>query len=634
MKQDLFARLNLPYYIHCPAYADDSDEARVLHHLCHALNLAGEEAYVTEEGSGALHTPQLTQERIDAHLRAGRSPVVVYPDGIDGNPLNADHVVRYLLAPAGSGKAAPAASGEMTVAWRQGTAPANVPVLATPLADDERHATSKALFAQQLQQFIAATQHRFNPRFNPHIARAALAPAARIIPGRLAHPLGRPAIAAATSISRQLPPPVQNTVAPPPAAPVQSAAPLMPALKTTPLAQGRPPLPVATSAPANPPSQSDATAAMPGQSHPLLKTTPLTQGRALPQPARKKRLVVYSVESTWSPCPQIRLIRPFAHLQDEWELIWGIKNGQLQTDHLADADLIVLHRFTPGLMSIPTLQAIFASKVPIVYESDDLLNDIPHDHPEAQQGASWKEGIEYTVKHAKAVVVSTEFLAAKYRELNPAVHVLPNYIDFDLFHRPVPQDSATDGKINIGLLGSSIQPSNFALVDEALRALVERYGERLHIDFVGWECPKGWAGHPRATFHSFVHQYVDYAARLRQWNWDIALIPLASDEYNQCKSYIKWLDYSAAGIASVFSDVSVYNEVVTHGQTGLLIPNSGREWLEAITTLIEHPEQRRALAEAAQQAVREGFDLHRKAPLYGQTYGQLASTAQSGMAHP
>ncbi|MFY0100040.1 hypothetical protein ABTQ08_21485, partial [Acinetobacter baumannii] len=84
-----------------------------------------------------------------------------------------------------------------------------------------------------------------------------------------------------------------------------------------------------------------------------------------------------------------------------------------------------------------------------------------------------------------------EFLAAKYRELNAAVHVLPNYIDFDLFYRPVPQSTAPDGRINIGLLGSSIQPSNFALVDQALRALVERYGTRLHIDFVGWECPQG-----------------------------------------------------------------------------------------------------------------------------------------------
>ncbi|WP_432240070.1 glycosyltransferase [Herbaspirillum robiniae] len=606
MKQNLFARLGLPYYLHGPAYAENTDEARALHHLCHALNLAGEEAYVTEEGDGALYTPRLTQERIEAHLRAGRKPIVIYPGSIDDNPLGANQVVRYLLAPAGMQTALGTAPDEMLVAWRTGLATADVPLLATPLADDAAYAAGQEEFSRQLQAFIETSQHRFQPaaavrvaappiqpaRFTPSKAPTSQAPRSagpRIVSGRLVRPLDRPA---------------------------KPSRPPAPA-RTAPLA----PVPLPSwSAPATTPQ------------------APQLQGfQAIPIPTaqrhapakRKKRIVVYSVESTWSPCPQIRLIRPFAHLQDEWELVWGIRDGQLQGDYLNNADLIVLHRFTPGLMSIATLQTIFASRVPIVYESDDLLNDIPHDHPEAQQGASWKEGIEYAVKHAKAVVVSTEFLASKYRDLNPAVYVLPNYIDYDLFYRPVPQSTATDGKINIGLLGSSIQPSNFALVDNALRALVARYGNRLHIDFVGWECPKGWEDHPLTTFHSFVHQYVDYIAQLRQWNWDIALIPLASDEYNQCKSYIKWLDYSAAGIACVFSDVSVYNEVVTHDSTGLLMPNSTQAWLEAVTLLIESPEKRHALAEAGQQAVKADFDLADKAALYHSTYQmQLSNHGQ------
>ncbi|WP_252717122.1 glycosyltransferase family 4 protein [Herbaspirillum sp. B65] len=519
MRPDLFARLHSPYYIFAPAYATHTEEALLLHRLCHALNLWGEEAYVTDEGSTALRTPRLTQELINAHLAAGRNPIVIYAGSVAGNPLSALNVVRYQLHPGQTARA-----GEFPLAWRADLADAGVPLLELPLVPDATFAARRDQLARQLDDFILASQRRFN------------APAAAM---------------------------------------TTAAAPL-----------------AATAAPAA------ATA------------------------KRKKRLVVYSVESTWSPCPQIRLIRPFAHLKDEWELVWGIQNGKLQSDYLADADLILLHRYTPGLMSLDVLRTIFSSSIPIIYESDDLLNDIPADHPEAQQGAAWKSGIEFSVKHAKAVVVSTEFLAAKYRELNAQVHVLPNYIDFDLFYRPVPQHQDPDGRINIGLLGSSIQPSNFALVDQALRALVERYGARLHIDFVGWECPQGWAGHPLTTFHTFVHQYVDYAAQLRQWNWDIALIPLASDQYNQCKSYIKWLDYSAAGIASIFSDVSVYNQVVTHDVTGLLMPNSSQAWLDAITQLIESPEKRHALAAAGQQEVREGFDLAAKAAHYNEVYSR------------
>ena len=337
----------------------------------------------------------------------------------------------------------------------------------------------------------------------------------------------------------------------------------------------------------------------------------------------KKSILIYTVESTWSPCPQIRLIRPFAHLNETWELIWGIQNGVVMTDAVERADLILMHRFTPGLLPITALEAIFNLGKPVIYESDDLLNEIPHDHPEAAAGASWKEGIEYTVRRAEAVIVSTEFLAEKYRPLNPRVHVLPNYLDFDLFYRPVPVPQTADDTITIGLLGSSIQPSNFALVNRSLQTLCERYGARLKIHFVGWECPKGWENHPNAVFQSFIHEYVDYAAQLKQWTWNIALIPLASDEYNQCKSYIKWLDYSAAGIASVFSDVSVYNQVVTHDQTGFLLPNDDQRWLDTITMLIESPEKRRAIAQAGQDEVHRDFDLRAKAALYDMVYSSI-----------
>lgn len=539
MTQDLFARLHQPYYIHAPAYDEGSPDARLLHLLCHALNLRGEEAYVTSESDPGLRTPRLTQQSVDAHLKAGRKAIVVYPGSTSGNPLMAASVVRFLLSQHDA-----VAPGEMAVAWHAGLADGNVALLEIPQTDDAAWASRREQFMQQLDAFILASQSRFGAAVSP----AAIAPAQPIpqpAPQPSAYPAPQPAMAT-------------------PAAPRAAAR-------------------------------------------------------------RKKRLVVFSVESTWSPCPQIRLLRPFAHLKDEWEVIWAIENGRLQGDYLNDADLILLHRFTPGLMSLDVLRTIFSSRVPIVYESDDLLNDIPADHPEAQQGAAWKAGIEHAVRHAKAVVVSTEFLASKYRDLNASVYVLPNYIDFDLFYRPVPQHQPAGGRINIGLLGSSIQPSNFALVDQALRALVERYGDRLHIDFVGWDCPQGWVGHPLATFHTFVHQYVDYAAQLRQWNWDIALIPLASDEYNQCKSYIKWLDYSAAGIASIFSDVSVYNEVVTHDVTGLLMPNSSQAWLEAITLLIESPEKRHALARAGQQEVREHFDLQAKAAHYNEVYSRCAT---------
>ncbi len=69
-----------------------------MHCLCHALNLAGEEAYVISEGiSEKLRTPHLTESDRYRHQNANREPIVVYPEIVTANPLKACNVVRYLL---------------------------------------------------------------------------------------------------------------------------------------------------------------------------------------------------------------------------------------------------------------------------------------------------------------------------------------------------------------------------------------------------------------------------------------------------------------------------------------------------------------------------------------------------------
>ncbi|WP_434632940.1 hypothetical protein [Chromobacterium sp. CV08] len=87
-----------PYYICAPGYARVSNGIRAMHLLCHYLNKLGEEAYVfSPETNPALRTPYLTQDIVDRHKASKRSPIVVYPEVVHGNPLNGEAVVRYIL---------------------------------------------------------------------------------------------------------------------------------------------------------------------------------------------------------------------------------------------------------------------------------------------------------------------------------------------------------------------------------------------------------------------------------------------------------------------------------------------------------------------------------------------------------
>lgn len=91
----LFSRQR-PYYIVAEDYSRTDSRTRVMHQLCHALNLIGAEAYVLAgSSSNALRAPILGAVIEQQHKEAGLQPIVVYPEHVRGNPLDASSVVRY-----------------------------------------------------------------------------------------------------------------------------------------------------------------------------------------------------------------------------------------------------------------------------------------------------------------------------------------------------------------------------------------------------------------------------------------------------------------------------------------------------------------------------------------------------------
>lgn len=95
-----------PYYIVAPPYTRFSGGAKALHLLCHALNCAGQSAFLLANlklprnaplANPDLLTPLLSDDIVEYHFRRRRTPVVVYPETTRGNPLGAPVVVRYIL---------------------------------------------------------------------------------------------------------------------------------------------------------------------------------------------------------------------------------------------------------------------------------------------------------------------------------------------------------------------------------------------------------------------------------------------------------------------------------------------------------------------------------------------------------
>lgn len=95
-----------PYYIFAPPWIRYSAGVRALYLLCHTLNRLGFEAYITHRAydrltyhctPSELKAPMLENHHAQEHYRTGRTPILLYPEIISGNPLQAPVVARWVM---------------------------------------------------------------------------------------------------------------------------------------------------------------------------------------------------------------------------------------------------------------------------------------------------------------------------------------------------------------------------------------------------------------------------------------------------------------------------------------------------------------------------------------------------------
>jgi len=112
-----------PYYIAAPDYDAGSGQIRQIHHLCHALNTLGFEAYLAGPKviDGHRWTPILSVEQQAAHYKAKKQPVRIYA-GTDAPPRDqrswACHYTSELRHPG------PQAAHAGTISWSLSDEPA------------------------------------------------------------------------------------------------------------------------------------------------------------------------------------------------------------------------------------------------------------------------------------------------------------------------------------------------------------------------------------------------------------------------------------------------------------------------------------------------------------------------------
>lgn len=201
---------------------------------------------------------------------------------------------------------------------------------------------------------------------------------------------------------------------------------------------------------------------------------------------------------------------------------------------------------------------------------------------------------------ADYVTVSTTPLYLALKNLNDNVVVLPNLIDPKMWDF----EREEHEKVRIGWVYSPTHIPDKVEIEEALETIYEKYGDAIEIVVFGtnediFKFP---------TTNVKAVKYDEYPRVFTEMGIDISVGPLADNDFNKCKSNIKWLESSMAGAAFIGSNVYPYEMSIKHGKTGF-IAKTKNQWVKYISWLIDDDGRRNEMAKAAKEEVLKKYNL-------------------------
>lgn len=250
------------------------------------------------------------------------------------------------------------------------------------------------------------------------------------------------------------------------------------------------------------------------------------------------------------------------------------------------------------------------------------------------------DGMLDTFRASDCLTTSTPALAEGHADDCADVRVLPPYVDWRMWDgvRQQSEVERSGGRVRVGWMGAlAFHPDDLNVLRGAIGPWLER---NAHVDFVSVGEPlPGNEPDGYVSVHDLLEIPRDRRVSVNAApfaelpkilpSFDIGLVPLDGSFFNECKSHLKGLEYSACGIVPVATPTEPYRSFIRDGETGFLARRA-KDWLRSLDALVSDDELRRrmgraARAEAAQHTIQEHWKL------WEECYAGLAGTA--GVEH-
>ena len=173
----------------------------------------------------------------------------------------------------------------------------------------------------------------------------------------------------------------------------------------------------------------------------------------------------------------------------------------------------------------------------------------------------------------------------------------------------------TDRPVQIGFAGSLDRVDDIEhILKEALLRIKKEYGNRVSFSFFG--AIPSFAAQLDAKTIPFCESYETYLQTLNGLSWDIGLAPMPDTAFHSCKHYIKFIEYSAAGVVGIYSHTGPYLRLKKWPDCALFCENTAEDWYQAIKALLDDPGMREQMRKNASLSCAKDLNLHTVAADY------------------
>ena len=286
-------------------------------------------------------------------------------------------------------------------------------------------------------------------------------------------------------------------------------------------------------------------------------------------------------------------------------------------DELRGSQDTIFAQWMADYSAVSEVSSAKSRGVRIVYDMDDNYEDVPLDNPSRDVvDVCGISAMHAAASLADCITVTTDRLASRVRTFFPGIPVvvIPNSLNTAEEGWRKPEDCGSkDGFVKIFWAGGVSHRRDLQVCLSAVDSILHDYPNAMFIT-AGYKSPDiesisskpHWKGR---YFHlGGVDSYM-YFEKLKTLDVDIGIAPLEDTEFNQCKSNIKFVEYTMAGMPTVASRVGPYEDTMIHKVDGFLPKNTHQDWYHCLSKLVESRQRRLEMVVAAKKKVVEKWDI-------------------------